>query len=304
MFIKYSTGHIPPKKSIGKGLQGKKTTHTLMTDVNVSEESEPEPTRKKTSSKRRFKKKVTISVDDNIITEDPDVALELGKSISRTEAGKEGAARQVYATYKRIMIESVPKPTRRRQSGKLLKSRKTSRRQPGTRGSSEGTGTILGILDESTVVSTTSSEGTSAKPGVPDEENVVPVEDDKDDDADDEGDDYISDNQDSNDEDDDDEDPYAGPNQGKKTKRRRTKDSENFKKPSTIKNPKVEEPTTEVVMDDAGKDVPLILVLVHQPIRNERIAKVELAVYGVGQGGKVMGLFWGAKVEVRDKDDE
>ncbi|GJW86796.1 hypothetical protein Tco_0162136, partial [Tanacetum coccineum] len=44
---------------------------------------------------------------------------------------------------------------------------------------------------------------------------------------------------------------------------------------------------------------PLILVLVHQPIRNERIAKVELAVYGVGQGGKVMGLFWGAKVEVR-----
>ncbi|GJV03463.1 hypothetical protein Tco_1337032 [Tanacetum coccineum] len=49
---------------------------------------------------------------------------------------------------------------------------------------------------------------------------------------------------------------------------------------------------------------PLILVLVHQPIRNERIAKVELAVYGVGQGGKVMGLFWGAKVEVRDRDDE
>ncbi|GJX93239.1 hypothetical protein Tco_0347825, partial [Tanacetum coccineum] len=49
---------------------------------------------------------------------------------------------------------------------------------------------------------------------------------------------------------------------------------------------------------------PLILVLVHQPIRNERIAKVELAVYDVGQGGKVMGLFWGAKVEVKDMDDE
>ncbi|GJY01472.1 hypothetical protein Tco_0359624 [Tanacetum coccineum] len=37
-------------------------------------------------------------------------------------------------------------------------------------------------------------------------------------------------------------------------------------------------------------------------MRNERIAKVELVVYGVGQGGKVMGLFVGAKVEVRDME--
>ncbi|GJV70957.1 hypothetical protein Tco_1490952 [Tanacetum coccineum] len=78
-----------------------------------------------------------------------------------------------------------------------------------------------------------------------------------------------------NDEDDDDEDPLAGPNQGKKTKRRRTKDLESSKKPSTIKEtPKgkatskgsktgksastkepVEGPTAEVVMDGAGEDV-------------------------------------------------
>ncbi|GJS35130.1 hypothetical protein Tco_0533512 [Tanacetum coccineum] len=32
-------------------------------------------------------------------------------------------------------------------------------------------------------------------------------------------------------------------------------------------------------------------------MRNERIAKVELAIYGVGQGGKVMGLFVGVEVE-------
>ncbi|GJT26348.1 hypothetical protein Tco_0906623 [Tanacetum coccineum] len=77
------------------------------------------------------------------------------------------------------------------------------------------------------------------------------------------------------DEDDDDEDPLAGPNQGNQTKRRRTKDSESFKKPSTTKEtPKgkssykgsktgksalaeepVEEPIAEVVMDDAGDDV-------------------------------------------------
>nr|GEX82199.1 hypothetical protein [Tanacetum cinerariifolium] len=42
----------------------------------------------------------------------------------------------------------------------LKESKKTSRRQPGTRGLSEGTGRILGVPNESTFVSTTSSEGT------------------------------------------------------------------------------------------------------------------------------------------------
>ncbi|GKG51704.1 hypothetical protein Tco_0544342, partial [Tanacetum coccineum] len=48
-------------------------------------------------------------------------------------------------------------------------SKKTNKRQPSTTGgSSEGTGTIPGVLDESTVVSATSSEGTGTKPRVPD----------------------------------------------------------------------------------------------------------------------------------------
>ncbi|GKE00873.1 hypothetical protein Tco_1388856 [Tanacetum coccineum] len=75
--------------------------------------------------------------------------------------------------------------------------------------------------------------------------------------------------------DDDDDDPLAGPNQDKKIKRRRTKQSESSKKPSTTKEtPKgkapskgsktgksasakepVEEPIAEVIMDDAGEDV-------------------------------------------------
>ncbi|GJS36535.1 hypothetical protein Tco_0534917 [Tanacetum coccineum] len=74
---------------------------------------------------------------------------------------------------------------------------------------------------------------------------------------------------------DDDEDSPAGPNQGKKTKRRRTKESESAKKPSSTKEtPKgkaptkgsktgkyasvkelVEELIAEVVMDDVGDDV-------------------------------------------------
>ncbi|GJY89230.1 hypothetical protein Tco_0503858 [Tanacetum coccineum] len=78
---------------------------------------------------------------------------------------------------------------------------------------------------------------------------------------------------------DDDEDPFAGPNQGKKTKRRRTKDSESSMKPSTTKESSkgkaltksfktgksataqepIKEPIAEVVMDDlettANEDV-------------------------------------------------
>ncbi|GKC35203.1 hypothetical protein Tco_1047587 [Tanacetum coccineum] len=54
----------------------------------------------------------------------------------------------------------------------LKESKKISSRQPGTRGSSEGTGRISGFLDESTIVSATSNEGTGTKLGVPDAEKV------------------------------------------------------------------------------------------------------------------------------------
>ncbi|GJY28855.1 hypothetical protein Tco_0404622 [Tanacetum coccineum] len=89
----------------------------------------------------------------------------------------------------------------------LKESRKSNRRQPGTRGSNKGTGSKLGVLDESTVVSATSSEGTGVKPGVPDsghdnDDNDEVKKDDKDDDADDEGDTHVSDTHDEDDKDD------------------------------------------------------------------------------------------------------
>nr|GFB15386.1 hypothetical protein [Tanacetum cinerariifolium] len=200
-----------PKKSICKGLQGKKIADTHVEEVEVSEESEPKPTKKKTLSKRRVKKKVTISIDNNIIP-DPDVTLELGKSISLTKAEQEEAARQVHATHEKIVTGSVLKPTRRRSSKitisdtaqvskkasfdesqklkgiqtltteekeavdviqALKESKKTSRRQPRTRGSSEGTRRPTGVPNKSTVISTTSSKRTCAKPGVLDEEKVT-----------------------------------------------------------------------------------------------------------------------------------
>ncbi|GJR72695.1 hypothetical protein Tco_0085060 [Tanacetum coccineum] len=140
---------------------------------------------------------------DNIVPK-PDLALELGKSISLTEVEEEAIAREVHATHARIVSESELEPTQTRQSGiafrdsfivskkrssdsskkfkgiqtltpakqeaadimKALKeSKKMSKRQAGTGGSNEGTGNILGVPDESTVVSKASSEGTGSKPG-------------------------------------------------------------------------------------------------------------------------------------------
>ncbi|GKC20371.1 hypothetical protein Tco_1022521 [Tanacetum coccineum] len=51
-------------------------------------------------------------------------------------------------------------------------SKKTSKGQPGTGVSSEGTSTIPGVPDEVTIIFATSGEGTGTKPGVPDEEKV------------------------------------------------------------------------------------------------------------------------------------
>ncbi|GKE16158.1 hypothetical protein Tco_1423735 [Tanacetum coccineum] len=55
--------------------------------------------------------------------------------------------------------------------------------------------------------------------------------------------------------DDDDEDPLARPNQDKKTKRKRTKDSYSKTGKSASAKEPVEEPTAKVIMDDAGEDV-------------------------------------------------
>ncbi|GJZ16921.1 hypothetical protein Tco_0553044, partial [Tanacetum coccineum] len=66
MFIKYSTGQIPHKKSRGKGSQRKKIADDSQETVNVSEESKPEPVKRKTTSRRVVKKKVTIFTDDKI----------------------------------------------------------------------------------------------------------------------------------------------------------------------------------------------------------------------------------------------
>ncbi|GJR78595.1 hypothetical protein Tco_0149380 [Tanacetum coccineum] len=118
--------------------------HTIKDDgietVDVSKESEPEPTKKKTSSKRRVKKKVTLSVDDNIISEDPHAALELAKSISQTEA-EEAEKKSGGRSSKSVVIQDTP-------SAPKSKPATTNTKLKGTGGSNEGTSTIPWFPEE------------------------------------------------------------------------------------------------------------------------------------------------------------
>ncbi|GJU25676.1 hypothetical protein Tco_1164297 [Tanacetum coccineum] len=65
----------------------------------------PKKARKRTKMATTPKKKSSLSVDDNIILKDPDAALELAKSISRTEAEEQEATRLVHETHERLVIK-------------------------------------------------------------------------------------------------------------------------------------------------------------------------------------------------------
>ncbi|GJT62945.1 hypothetical protein Tco_1006478 [Tanacetum coccineum] len=140
IFIKYSTSQIPPKNSRGKGSQRKKTTDTFEADVDVSEESNSEPARKQTCNRRVIKKKVTISADDNIIPE-PDIALERRPScIAFIDTSSVSKNKSYDPSQKLKGVQTLtPEEQLAFDRIKALKeSKKTSRIQPGTGGSSEG----------------------------------------------------------------------------------------------------------------------------------------------------------------------
>ncbi|GJT21657.1 hypothetical protein Tco_0891594 [Tanacetum coccineum] len=143
----------------------------------------------------KTQQKVTLSADDNIISDDPDAALELAKSISQTEAEEVEAAWKVHSTHARIMTESVFESVKKKSGGKSSKSvviqdtLSAIKSKPATsktklKGAPSLTleeqeaanimqALMERVLDESTVVSATSNEGTGIKPGVLDEEKDI-----------------------------------------------------------------------------------------------------------------------------------
>ncbi|GKF13463.1 hypothetical protein Tco_0054925, partial [Tanacetum coccineum] len=185
MFIKYSTHQIPPKKSRGKGSKGRKTVDDSQEIVDVSEESKPEPKPvKKTASKRLAKKKVTLNVHVThawIVTE---LVYEFAKKKFSGRSSKSvviqdtSSAPKSKPTTSNTKFKGASSLTPQEQEAAnimqaLKESKKTSKRQLGTGGSNEGTGSKPGVLDEFIIVSATSSEGTYAKPGVPYEEKDI-----------------------------------------------------------------------------------------------------------------------------------
>ncbi|GJS55496.1 retrovirus-related pol polyprotein from transposon TNT 1-94 [Tanacetum coccineum] len=201
--------------------------------IDVSEESElePKPAKKKTASRRVVKKKVTLSVNDNIIFDDPDAALELAKSISHTKTKEAEEVRKVHATHARTVTKSVSESAKKNSSSRSSKSvviQDTSsapKSKPATSKAKlkgapfitpveQEAANIMQHLKESKKTSRRlpgtggSNEGTGTIPGAPDESGVLDDEkditeekDEKDGDADDEGNDHVSDTQDADDED-------------------------------------------------------------------------------------------------------
>ncbi|GJX78134.1 hypothetical protein Tco_0324945 [Tanacetum coccineum] len=234
---------IPPKNRRGKGSKGRKVVDDSQETIDVSEESEPkpEPTKKKSASRRVVKKRVTLSRSS---TESPcytckDHAESVPESTKKKSSGRSSKSVIIHDTLSapkskpatlKTKLKGAPSLTPAEQEAAnimqaLKESKKTSRRQPGTRGSNEGASSKPRVPDKSTVISAASNEGNGAKPGVLDEDKDITKEkvifewgyeqdsehsdddnddaekDDKDGDADDEGDDHVSDTQDVDDED-------------------------------------------------------------------------------------------------------
>ncbi|GJT09574.1 hypothetical protein Tco_0856616 [Tanacetum coccineum] len=99
-FIDYSISLVLPKKTRGKVSKGKQQEVTT-------------------------KKKTVITIDDNIITDDLDVAFELGNSISKTDAEIADETRHVHDTHARVVTEKAASGEESKESNGELAHRVT-----------------------------------------------------------------------------------------------------------------------------------------------------------------------------------
>ncbi|GKB04097.1 hypothetical protein Tco_0832240 [Tanacetum coccineum] len=79
--------------------------------------------RKRRKAATTIMKESSLTIDDNIISEDPDVTLELAKSMNKTKVKEQEAAGLVHETHERIIAK---KPTeRRKQTGVVFRATPT-----------------------------------------------------------------------------------------------------------------------------------------------------------------------------------
>ncbi|GJZ81704.1 hypothetical protein Tco_0646698 [Tanacetum coccineum] len=189
MFIKYLTHQIPPKKSKGKGSKGRKIVDDSQETVDVSEESKPEPelAKKKSSTEEAEAERKVHTIHARIVTE---FVPESAKNKSSGKSSKSVVIKDTPSTPKskpatsKTKLKGAPSLTLQEQEAAnimqaLKESKKIRRRQPGTGGSNEGTGSKPGGDEQDSELS--------------DDDNDDVEKDDKDGDADDEGDDHDDD---------------------------------------------------------------------------------------------------------------
>ncbi|GKA32724.1 hypothetical protein Tco_0719091 [Tanacetum coccineum] len=173
--------------------------HQLWRTLAAKSEPEPEPTKKKNTIRRVIKKKVTLYTVDNIISDDPDAALELAKFINKTKAEEAEATRKVHAIHARIVTESVSESAKKKSSGRSSKivvihdtlsapkskpttSKAKLKGAPSLTPIEQEAANIMQALKESKKTSRIqpsirgSNEGTGSKLGVPDEDKDITEE--------------------------------------------------------------------------------------------------------------------------------
>ncbi|GKD09805.1 hypothetical protein Tco_1189490 [Tanacetum coccineum] len=122
----------------------------------------PKKARKRTMAHITPLKESSLTADDNIIPDDPDAALELAKSISKTEAKEQEASRLVHENHECLVTEQTT--GRRRQTGVTIRDTPvvSTKKTPTysklevpdepkgkSRDTSEGAGSKLEVLDVS-----------------------------------------------------------------------------------------------------------------------------------------------------------
>ncbi|GJU84481.1 hypothetical protein Tco_1292027 [Tanacetum coccineum] len=132
----------------------------------------PKKARKGTKAANVPKKKDSFPANDNIITDDPDVALELGKSISK-DTPSVSKKQNPESSIKLKGIELLSDATKLEiDTHKAVKaSKRESRRQFQSRGSSEGVGIVPEVPNEPKDKLSDSSEGAGTSP-----ENIKELE--------------------------------------------------------------------------------------------------------------------------------
>ncbi|GJZ43565.1 hypothetical protein Tco_0590820 [Tanacetum coccineum] len=264
MFIKYSTGLIPPKKSRGKGSKGKKAGDESQEAIDISKESEPDLNQlgRKLLAEHYGRSSKSVVIQDTL------TAPKSKPSTSKTK------------------LKGAPSLTLNEQEAanimQVLKER---------------------VPDESRVVSATSSEETGTKPRVLDEDKDITEEtvilewgdeqdseysdddnddaekDEKDGDADDEGDDHVRDTQDADDEDveteSDEDDIY-------KYKIRMCKDEDEEMKDAEVKG-------SDKVIPETTNLPPIPEIIPETPVTTTnlhlKVAKLEKDVFELKTGG-------------------